>query len=76
MFDVAESIIQKIAKSETYTKQFNSDTVKKSTDKGFSATTDFSKISQVEALIICVSTPLNKYREPDLPMISVTTRFN
>src|ERR1043166_7631225 len=38
----------------------------------FSASTEFSKISEVEAVIICVPTPLNKNREPDISFIIQT----
>ena len=34
-------------------------------DNRLSASTDFSRIREVEAVIICVPTPLNKNREPD-----------
>jgi UDP-N-acetyl-D-glucosamine dehydrogenase len=40
----------------------------------FSASTDFSRINEVEAVIICVPTPLNKNREPDLSFIMETGR--
>jgi UDP-N-acetyl-D-glucosamine dehydrogenase len=40
----------------------------------FSASTDFSRIKEVEAVIICVPTPLNKNREPDLSYILDTGR--
>lgn len=40
----------------------------------FSATTDFSRIKEVEAVIICVPTPLTKNREPDLSFIMETGR--
>jgi len=36
---------------------------------GFSATTDFARVEEVEAIIICVPTPLNKNREPDISFI-------
>ena len=35
----------------------------------FRATTDFSAIKQLDAVIICVPTPLNKNREPDISYI-------
>ncbi|KAF0176993.1 MAG: UDP-N-acetyl-D-glucosamine dehydrogenase [Limisphaerales bacterium] len=35
----------------------------------FRATTDFSAIQQLDAVIICVPTPLNKNREPDISYI-------
>jgi UDP-N-acetyl-D-glucosamine dehydrogenase len=40
----------------------------------FSASTDFSLVKDVEAVIICVPTPLNKNREPDLSFITQTGR--
>ena len=39
---------------------------------GFSATEDFSRTAECDALIICVPTPLSKYREPDLSFVSAT----
>jgi UDP-N-acetyl-D-glucosamine dehydrogenase len=40
---------------------------------GFEATTDFKRVSEADALILCVPTPLNKYREPDLSFVLDTT---
>jgi UDP-N-acetyl-D-glucosamine dehydrogenase len=40
----------------------------------FSATTDFSRIAEVEAVLICVPTPLNKNREPDISFVLDTGR--
>ncbi len=40
----------------------------------FSATTDFSRIRDCEAVIICVPTPLNKNREPDISYVLDTGR--
>ena len=40
--------------------------------KTFSASADFSLIREVEAVIICVPTPLNKNREPDISFILET----
>lgn len=37
------------------------------------ASTDFSKARDADALILCVPTPLNKYREPDLSFVIDTT---
>jgi UDP-N-acetyl-D-glucosamine dehydrogenase len=38
------------------------------------ATTDFAEAAQADALIICVPTPLNQYREPDLNFVVNTTK--
>lgn len=40
---------------------------------GFEATTDFARVKDCDALIMCVPTPLNKYREPDLSFVVNTT---
>jgi len=37
--------------------------------RGFDATTDFSRAAEADALIICVPTPLNAFREPDLSFV-------
>lgn len=41
---------------------------------GFEATSDFSRIGEVEAIIICVPTPLSRHREPDLSYIVETMK--
>src|SRR5271166_3152096 len=40
----------------------------------FSATTDFSKLKDADAILICVPTPLNEYREPDLSYVDETAK--
>ncbi len=42
--------------------------------KKLSASTDFARVKEMEAVIICVPTPLNKNREPDLSFIIETGR--
>lgn len=38
----------------------------------FRATTDFAKLREADAILICVPTPLNEYREPDLSYVEDT----
>ncbi|WP_420886765.1 hypothetical protein [Candidatus Kuenenia stuttgartensis] len=40
----------------------------------FTPTTDFSKLSAMDCIIICVPTPLDKYREPDMSYVFSTTK--
>ena len=40
----------------------------------FNAVTDFSKLAEADAIIICVPTPLNEYREPDLSYVENTAK--
>ena len=42
--------------------------------RSFNASADFKRISEVDAVIICVPTPLNKNREPDISFILDTGR--
>ena len=44
--------------------------------KGFIATDDFSKIRNVEAIIICVPTPLGNHKEPDPELYSFVVKIN
>src|SRR4029453_11669084 len=40
----------------------------------FSASTEFRRVKEVEAVIICVPTPLTKNREPDISFVIKTAR--
>jgi len=40
----------------------------------FTATTDFSRLEEAQAILICVPTPLNEYREPDLSYVQETAK--
>jgi UDP-N-acetyl-D-mannosaminuronate dehydrogenase len=54
---------------QSYIKHIQSAEIAELVDAGkFYASTDFGQIKEVEAVIICVPTPLNKNREPDLFM--------
>ena len=44
------------------------------TGQGFEATSDYARLAEMDAIIICVPTPLNEYHEPDLSYITDTTR--
>lgn len=67
-FDIDEFKVNKIKNGESYIEHIPGSAVKAS-GSFFSATTDFKKISEVDAIILCVPTPLNKYREPDLSFV-------
>src|ERR1700724_2082279 len=40
--------------------------------RGFSATAEYSRLTDMDAMIICVPPPLNEYHEPDLSFITDT----
>ena len=64
--------MESIAKGECYLKHFGENYLDKALENGFTATNDFSKIKECDAVILCVPTPLNQYREPDLSYITGT----
>lgn len=71
-FDIDDSKVNRLSEGDSYIEHIESSKIKFALSKGFKATTDFSKAKDVDALIICVPTPLNQYREPDLSFIVST----
>ena len=62
--------VESINGGKSYLRHFSSECIAEQVNAGrFEATTDSSRISEVEAILICVPTPLNEYREPDLSYV-------
>jgi UDP-N-acetyl-D-glucosamine dehydrogenase len=73
--DVDPTKVQLLNNGQSYIKHIEQPAIAELLCSGkFSVSTDFSLIKEVEAVIICVPTPLNKNREPDLSFISQTGR--
>src|SRR5437879_5446422 len=71
--DVDPAKVSCINEGRSYIKHIESQVVAKQVQAGFfSASTDFSIIRDMDAVIICVPTPLNKNREPDISYITKT----
>ena len=71
--DIDVAKVDSINNGKSYIQHIESSDVQKLVAaKTLSASTDFSKIREVEAVIICVPTPLNKNREPDISYIIKT----
>jgi UDP-N-acetyl-D-glucosamine dehydrogenase len=69
-FDVDEKKIPLLQKGKSYIKHIKEEKIKEVVDaKKFSATSDFSRLPEADAVIICVPTPLNEHREPDMTYI-------
>ena len=71
-FDVDESKIQTLAQGKSYIEHIDSEQVAALSQSGAVFTADFTRAEECDALIICVPTPLNKYREPDLGYVTGT----
>lgn len=68
-FDTDKSKVISISDGISYIKHIGDARVAAAGSCGFVATSDFSRAAEVDALIICVPTPLNKHREPDLSFV-------
>jgi UDP-N-acetyl-D-glucosamine dehydrogenase len=73
--DIDVKKVQLLNEGQTYIKHIESTVVAELVRSGkFSASTDFSRVKEVEAVVICVPTPLTKNREPDISFILDTGR--
>jgi UDP-N-acetyl-D-glucosamine dehydrogenase len=68
--DVDPGKIETLERGESYIGHIETDRIKDLYSKGtFCATTDFSALKCCDAIILCVPTPLNQHREPDLSYV-------
>jgi UDP-N-acetyl-D-glucosamine dehydrogenase len=71
--DIDAVKVESIKKGQSYIRHIDSAAVGSLVESGkLHASTDFSEIKHVEAVVICVPTPLNKNREPDISFIIKT----
>ncbi|MFL0247947.1 nucleotide sugar dehydrogenase [Candidatus Clostridium stratigraminis] len=69
-FDVQESKVQMVNDGVNYIGDIVDEDLKKLVDTNrLKATTDFSFVADVDAVSICVPTPLDKYKQPDLSYV-------
>ena len=71
-FDIDKGRVDQLNGGKSPIKHIKPEEIKRLTDCGFEATTDFGRVTDCDALIICVPTPLNEYREPDLSFVTMT----
>lgn len=71
--DIDESKVNALNSGQSYIEHIPAASIEVARQSGFEATSDFSRASECDALILCVPTPLNKYREPDMSFVINTT---
>ena len=71
-FDIDQRRVDGLNSGHSPIKHITNEDLEKNLAAGFEATTDFARSAECDALIICVPTPLNKYREPDLSFVVAT----
>ncbi len=73
-FDLDPKKVSLLRKGKSYIKHIPNETIKALNKTGrFTATADFSLMKAIDCILICVPTPLNKYREPDMSYVTGTT---
>ena len=75
-FDMDAAKIERLQQGKSYIKHIDVTLLVSSATSNwsFTPTTDFSKLAEMDCIIICVPTPLNKYREPDMSYVFNTVR--
>jgi UDP-N-acetyl-D-glucosamine dehydrogenase len=72
-FDVDEEKAAKLTRGESYIRHIGIDRIQKAfSERRAEATTDFGRLGECDAIIVCVPTPLGNHREPDLKYIRIT----
>ena len=72
-FDIDQRKVDTLAQGGSYIYRISADEIQKAKAQGFTATSEYARIVEMDAVIICVPTPLNQYHEPDLSFITDTT---
>lgn len=72
-FDKSQAKVDKINKGENYIKDIRDKALRTVVENiTLCATTNFSRIKECDALLICVPTPLDKFRKPDMSYIEAS----
>jgi UDP-N-acetyl-D-glucosamine dehydrogenase len=68
--DIDPAKVQKLKQGQSYIKHIHADAIRSALQTGrFDPSTEFSRVAEVQAVLICVPTPLTRHREPDLSYV-------
>ncbi|ROZ80429.1 nucleotide sugar dehydrogenase [Pseudomonas neustonica] len=70
--DIDDAKVSRLNAGQSYIEHIPAKKIQAARQSGFEATTDFARVSECDALILCVPTPLNQYREPDMSFVIST----
>ena len=74
-FDLDDRKVKLLLQGKSYIKHIDEKKIKEAVKSGkLKATTDFSRLPEVDAIIICVPTPLDEHREPDMSYVVNTAK--
>ena len=73
-FDIDTKKVAELEAGRSYIFRIAAEEIQGARKKGFTATTEFSQLSEQDAMIMCVPTPLTEHREPDLSYVENTAK--
>jgi UDP-N-acetyl-D-glucosamine dehydrogenase len=73
-FDIDARKVSTLDQGGSYIYRIPAAEIQAAKKSGFSATAEYSRLTEMDAIIICVPTPLNEYHEPDLSYITDTAK--
>jgi UDP-N-acetyl-D-glucosamine dehydrogenase len=73
-FDIDERKVSTLTGGGSYIFRIPATEIQQARAQGFEATSDYARLTEMDAIIICVPTPLNEYHEPDLSYITETAK--
>jgi UDP-N-acetyl-D-glucosamine dehydrogenase len=74
-FDTDHAKVTKLNAGQSYIQHISADKIKQHVQgRRFDATTDFTRLREMDAVLICVPTPLDERREPDLSYVEKTAQ--
>jgi UDP-N-acetyl-D-glucosamine dehydrogenase len=73
-FDIAADKVKTLNAGGSYIVRILPEMIREAQKAGFRATADYSEIAQMDAVIICVPTPLDEYHQPDLSYVTGTVK--
>jgi UDP-N-acetyl-D-glucosamine dehydrogenase len=74
-FDTDPAKVEKLNRGQTYIQHIPQNKIQQFVQsRHFSATSDFSRLAEMDAILICVPTPLDQRREPDLSFVEGTAQ--
>jgi UDP-N-acetyl-D-glucosamine dehydrogenase len=68
-FDVDEAKVDRLSRGKSYIGRISDDAVRQMESTGFEATNQFARLEAVDAVLICVPTPLTETLDPDLSFV-------
>src|ERR1700728_2456637 len=71
-FDIDATKVDRLNAGESYIHRIEPQQIRSAQSKGFRATANFSEAGEVDAILICVPTPLSDHHTPDMSYITAT----